>query len=190
LYSCFYLNRTSTIELKVRDNQLFLKEEAPIQGAPVISLPSSEKCIPQHYLQFKHTYESVSELIKRISFAQNYKIHVGRSDHNIYIQVEIISHENYDRGDKKRELKKVYGRKWRVEKNLPTSEILQTCYLALEKAREHELRELLTIKDKDNCKSSAALSNHIDLPLIVREYSRLINTNSKENQAPIKQEIE
>lgn len=44
----------------------------------------------------------------------------------------------------------MYGRKWRVDHKLPTSEIVQTVFLTLKTARKHEIRErfacLLLIK--------------------------------------------
>jgi hypothetical protein len=35
----------------------------------------------------------------------------------------------------------MYGRKWRVDHKLPTSEIVQTVFLTLKTARKHEIRE-------------------------------------------------
>ncbi|MEO0368603.1 MAG: hypothetical protein AAF197_07435 [Pseudomonadota bacterium] len=62
----------------------------------------------------------------------------------------------------------VYGRKWRVEPNLPSSEIIQTCLLALKKAREHEIRELFALKSSFYNATSTPFSGHSDIPLIVR----------------------
>ncbi|HEX5359574.1 MAG TPA: hypothetical protein VFW49_00505, partial [Fluviicoccus sp.] len=62
--------------------------------------------------------------------------------------------------------KLVYGRKWRIDADTPTSEVIQTAFLAISKAREHEVRELLTLTDPDSGKTSAAFSHHHDLPLM------------------------
>jgi hypothetical protein len=60
----------------------------------------------------------------------------------------------------------VYGRKWRVEKNLPSAEIIQTVYLALQKAKEHEIREVFTLLDRNTLKHSTPFSGHHDTPLL------------------------
>jgi len=58
----------------------------------------------------------------------------------------------------------VYGRKWRVEPELPTSEIIQTIFLAIKKAREHEIREVFRVNYQG--KTTTPFNNHHDLPLM------------------------
>lgn len=73
----------------------------------------------------------------------------------MYVQIGLIGRENYERGPAVRRRKLVYGRKWRLDADTPSSEILQTMYLAIQKAREHEVRELLTVYDAHSGATSA-----------------------------------
>ncbi len=151
------------------------KEEVPISGSPIVTLDSGKKCIPQHFLLFSHTVESVRKLFKRVSFSDKFNPYIYMDNDCICLQIEIIGHENYPKKkstSKEKEIKKVYGRKWRVEKNLPTSEILQTALLAIKKALEHEIRELFCYTANDI--KTTPLNNHQDFPLIVREFDNLL----------------
>jgi hypothetical protein len=62
----------------------------------------------------------------------------------------------------------VYGRRWRIDTYIPTSEVIQTAFLAIKKACEHEVRELLTIRDRDSGRTGTPFSTHVDLPLMAR----------------------
>ena len=152
--------------------KLFLDTvEKPIEGSPTITLKSGNTCIPQHFYTFNHSIDSVKKLIKRVSFSSYFNPYIFEKDDSICLQIEIIGHENYHyKKNQKREVKKVYGRKWRIEKNLPTSEIIQTTMLAIKKAIEHEVRELFKIENSELHFTTSPLNNHQDLPLICSEY--------------------
>lgn len=152
-----------------------LKDEMPIQGSPIVTLSSGNKCIPQHFLQFSHSLESVKKLFKRVSFSSNFSPYIYEDKDSLCMQIEIVGHENYPNKaeiKEKKQIKKVYGRKWRIERNLPTSEILQTAVLAIKKALEHEIREVFSYKV--NGKRTTPLNNHQDFPLITREFDNLL----------------
>ena len=42
--------------------QNIIKGETPINGAPQLKLNEEFTCVPQHYLQFEHTIETVESL--------------------------------------------------------------------------------------------------------------------------------
>jgi len=137
-------------------------------AAPVVDLPNGQSCVPQHFYGYSHSLEGVEYILSQISFSKNYPIFCDEDDQGLFIQVGIIGRENYQRNNSKRSKKIVYGRKWRVEPNLPTSEVIQTVFLALKKAREHEIRELFTLKSQDTGKISTPFNSHHDLPLMAQ----------------------
>jgi len=134
--------------------------------APNVELSNGKLYIPQHYLQYQQTTETISELLASIEFESNILLFAGEDSRSMYIQVGMVGRENYDRAHTIRAQKLVYGRKWRIDNDTPTSEVIQTAFLAIQKAREHEVRELLTICDPLSGKTSAPFSSHIDLPLM------------------------
>lgn len=167
-------SKVNVYNLDKRMNNLYLdKVEKPIDGSPTVTLNNGNQCIPQHFYTFNHTLESVKKLVKRISFSNKFNPYVFEDESSICLQIEIIGHENYHYSNSKREIKKVYGRKWRIERNLPTSEIIQTTMLAIKVAIEHELRELLKLNDTQENFTSTPFNNHQDLPLICKEHSLL-----------------
>ncbi len=165
--------------------------ESALEHAPIVPLANGEMCIAQQHLLYKHTRASVEKIVLDIEYHKNYPIFVGAvqngEQQSIYIQIGIVGYDNYPKRTAVRKTKLVYGRKWRVEPSLPTSEIIQTVFLALKVAREHEVRELLTLKvmpaeispkhspqqssapaDAVICKVSTPFNNHHDLPLLAR----------------------
>ena len=140
--------------------------EMPISGAPSIPINPSQQCIPQHYLQYQHTHKSVSDIVNDIEFDIRYPIFVSIDESSLVLQVGILGRDNYKANDDANPLHIVYGRKWRVEKNLPSAEIIQTVYLALQKAKEHEIREVFTLLDTHSQKHSTPFSGHHDTPLL------------------------
>jgi hypothetical protein len=140
--------------------------EMPISGAPSIPINPSQQCIPQHYLQYQHTHKSVSDIVNDIEFDIRYPIFVSIDESSLVLQVGILGRDNYKANDAANPLHIVYGRKWRVEKNLPSAEIIQTVYLALQKAKEHEIREVFTLLDTYSQKHSTPFSGHHDTPLL------------------------
>lgn len=156
-----------------------LPGETPLPSAPAVVLDDGTNCIPQHYLSYQHTQQSVSHIIADIEFDPKFVLFVDEDNASIFIQVGIIGKDNYLKHEKQLAEKIVYGRRWRVESQLPSSEIIQTAFLALIKAREHEIRELF--KHKTPSRDATAKSTittpfscHHDLPLIAM--SRVTNT--------------
>ncbi len=151
--------------------QPLLPGESALQNAPVAELKDGLHCIPQHYLNYQHSRESVEHLILMVEYHERYPIFVAEDDGGVYLQVGIVGWDNYkDRGEQSNS-KIVYGRKWRVEPQLPTSEILQTAFLALKKAREHEVRELFRLKTQN--KWATPFNNHHDFPLLSQSKEQL-----------------
>jgi hypothetical protein len=168
--------------------------EKALDNAPKAALADGRFCIPQHYLSYQHTLQSVEQILLDIDFDPRYPIFVSQevsnNDASIYIQVGVIGTDNYTAENTAGE-KIVYGRKWRVEPQLPTSEIIQTVFLALKKAREHEIRELFRLELQD--KNTTPFNNHHDLPLLTnsREHLQLKkDSNSEQHQAKFKNEVE
>ena len=102
--------------------------EQPVDNAPVITLNNGNQCIPQHYLVYQHTLASVQSLVYDIDFDDRFPVFVNKDNNELTIQIGIIGVDNYKSCN---EIKIVYGRKWRVEPSLPTSEIIQTVFLAI-----------------------------------------------------------
>lgn len=149
--------------------------ETPMPFAPQVTLANGKTCTPQHYLQYSQSLATVRDIVSDISVDDLTPIFVAEDHAGLYLQVGMIGRENYDRSNSSRPHKLVYGRKWRIDANTPTSEVIQTAFLAVKKAREHEVRELLTIVDVQTGKTSAAFSNHHDLPLMAAN-SELVET--------------
>ncbi len=146
--------------------------EESIVNAPVVKLSNGEQCIPQHYFRYKHTLSSVQEVVCDIHYCSRYPVFVCQENDELYIQVGIVGRDNYAPKSSLTQQKIVYGRKWRVESELPTSEIIQTVFLAIKKAREHEVRELFRLTTRG--KISTPFNNHHDLPLMAK-HSKLLS---------------
>lgn len=154
--------------------------ETPIRNAPVIGLSNGEQCIPQHYLKYQHSRKTVESIVCDIEYSDQFPIFVCEDATGIYLQVGIIGHDNYGNQSHRAQPKIVYGRKWRVEPQLPTSEIIQTAFLALKSAREHEVRELLRFHHGGG--STTPFNTHHDLPLICQN-ADLVAHNSHADDA-------
>jgi len=148
--------------------------EMPIEHAPNIELESGALCIPQHYLTYDHTRATVEAIILDIDFEPRYPIFVHEDAGGLSLQVGIIGYDNYKSIASQKNPKIVFGRKWRVERQLPTSEIIQTAFIALKKAREHEIRELIRLNHKGRV--TTPFSHHHDLPLMAQNADMFLNT--------------
>lgn len=140
--------------------------EIPMKYAPSIELPNGYTIIPQHYLRYQQTLNSVCALLNDIQFDDKTLLFAGQDHNGLYLQVGMIGRENYARHDEQRPHKLVYGRKWRIDADTPTSEVIQTAFLAISKAYEHEVRELFTVLDAWQDQMSTPFSCHQDLPLL------------------------
>lgn len=163
--------------------ETLLDGEFALEDAPHATLKDGSVCIPQHYLSYQHSLRSVEALVLKMKYSDLYPIFVSQENNDIYIQIGIIGYDNYQSKEAQSNAKIVYGRKWRVEPNLPTSEIIQTVFLAIKKAREHEIRELMRITIHDV--TSTPFNNHHDAPLITKSvdqgFSRYESTEEAEN---------
>ncbi|GLR70420.1 hypothetical protein [Agaribacter marinus] len=140
-----------------------LPGEQPMPKAPKIAIDDALNCIPQHYLTYQHDVSSVQHIASFLDFDPAYLFFVDQDNAGIFIQIGIIGADNYTPYNEQ-EPKIVYGRKWRIESNQPSSEVIQTAFLAVQKAREHEIREL--IKWRYNDVVTTPFSCHHDLPLM------------------------
>jgi hypothetical protein len=96
-----------------------------IEGAPEIHLNNKKlSYIPQQFLRYYHTRETVEELVLDIHYDEKLPIFVCEDSSGIYIQVGVISYDIYIPLQQQPCQKIIYGRKWRVEPELPTSEII------------------------------------------------------------------
>lgn len=158
-------------------------------GQPPITQLNGEHCVPQHYLTYQHSLTSVEALVSQISFDPHFPIFVAKDNTGLYLQIGIIGVDNYA-AKPRQQTKIVYGRKWRVEPNLPTSEVLQTVFLALKTAREHEIRELfklsVLVTDEQNestTKVTTPFNNHHDLPLLIKKFVTGVSLPLSDNTA-------
>lgn len=150
----------------MRNKIKLLAGEMPIDNAPVIPISQHENCIPQHYLKFQHSQETVETLVLDMHFSERFPIFVGQENGQLFLQVGVIGVDNYQSASSDNAEKVVFGRKWRVEPLLPTSEIIQTAFLAVQKAREHEVRELFRVRESNQV--TTPFNNHHDLPLMAQ----------------------
>ena len=160
--------------------------ESAMANAPCVSLANGYRFIPQHYLRYQHTAESIQQIISEIDYADNVLLFAAADITGMYVQVGLIGRENYDREHHVRPQKLVYGRKWRINSDTPTSEIIQTAFLAIKKAKEHEVRELLTLVDKASSKVSTPFSNHLDLPLMTKNKDFLQSRQLKTSELNVR----
>jgi len=164
--------------------------EVPLRNAPEVVLDNGRACIPQHYLQFQHNHESLEALLVDIDYSARYPIFACEDEGGLYLQVGIIGFDNYAKQSASPiPAKIVYGRKWRVELELPTSEIIQTAFLALKKAREHEIRELFRLIEADGHGYSTPFNNHHDLPLMAQNAELLTPASTSKNETLGSKEI-
>jgi hypothetical protein len=142
--------------------------ETPMPLAPCIELMNGKHCIPQHYLQYEQTVESVSAILNDIEAVSDILLFCGQDDSGLYLQTGSVGPDNYKRKGEAGDRRIVYGRRWRIDTYIPTSEVIQTAFLAIKKACEHEVRELLTVHDRDSGWTGTPFSTHLDLPLMAR----------------------
>ena len=165
------------------DAQPVLEGETPITGAPRVQISSQLSCIPQHFLNYAHTRSSVEAILHAIECDDHFIPFVNETSEGLFIQIGIIGRDNYTPSHKQNGAKIVYGRKWRVEPNLPSSEIIQTVFLAIKTAREHEVRECFRVRLGGHW--TTPFNNHHDLPLMARCADHLNRPSQEEIAQPI-----
>ncbi len=151
--------------------------EKPLKGAPTVTIANDLAAIPQQFLQVTRTLENIEAVLAELDFGANYPLFAGVEGPVFYVQVGVIGAENYPSKQNARYgshysgplgTKIVYGRKWMIEAAAPTSEVVQTVFLAIKKAREHELREHLYLHSECGEHRATPFNTHIDLPLLTR----------------------
>ena len=173
-----------------------------------------QEIIPQQYLDVNRSLKSVENILAKISLPDDYLLFAGQHESVIFLQVGIIGYENYPENKEQKESKKiVYGRRWMLEPTTPTSEVVQTAYLAVKKAREHELREHVffttlsttltaqgnlesqkdTVQKRQNHRTTP-FNSHMDLPVMTAYQSDFVmgsinTTNNSEDVVNIEQLI-
>ena len=149
--------------------------EQPISYAPLVQLANKNWIVPQHFLRYKHTLASVNEVLNDISFSNHFSVLAAEKNSDVYLQVAVLSPDNYRADNKAKKL--LFGRRWPVEQNLPTSELIQTAFLALKVAREHEVRELFQLQHQGA--TSTPFNNHHDLPVMAQNPELVKSTSFK-----------
>lgn len=139
--------------------------EYPISGAPSIPSDNGRQCYPQHFLHYSHSLKTIEKIVLDCKTDNKTVIFAGEDELGLYVQIGLIGFDTYKARKAQTQHKIVYGRRWRIEPFLPTSELVQTLFLAVKKAREHEVREMLKLRI--NAKYSAPFSSHQDSFLIV-----------------------
>jgi len=136
--------------------------EKAMSNSPSVTLENGLICTPQHFLNFEHTLDSLSKIVLDCQYHNHFPIFAYQQQDMLFVQVGIIGKDNYQAGSTNDEI--VYGRKWFIDGFTTTSEIIQTIMLAIQKAKEHEIRELLQVVNNDH--TTTPFNCHLDIPLI------------------------
>ncbi len=152
--------------------------ETPLAHAPSIQLANGERAVPQQFLDVNRQLDNLCNVLTEISLPNSYQLFAGQEGSCLYLIVGVIGHENYA-GYKASVLddKIVYGRRWLIEPSTPTSEIVQTAMLAVKKVREHEARELFTVRINKGRNIATPFNCHLDLPLMAANEGELISVD-------------
>ena len=148
--------------------------EKIIPGAQTIDIGGGLQHLPQHYVSYQHTLQSVEAILSRITFSDEVLLFAGHDNNGLYIQVGVIGQENYQVDNMTYPPKIVYGRRWRIDADTSSSEIVQTAMLAIKKVREHEVRELFVWHEEGH-KTSVPLSSHQDINMLKKAASYEVN---------------
>ncbi|MFT6408991.1 MAG: hypothetical protein ACJAQ6_002414 [Arenicella sp.] len=148
--------------------------ETPVAFSPTIRLSNGEHAVPQQYLDVDRKLDNLSNVVAHISVPKGYQLFAGQEGSCMYLVVGIIGKENYPASAESLKIDKiVYSRRWIIEPTTPTSEIVQTALLAVKKAREHEVRELFTVRIEQGSRIATPFNCHLDLPLMAGNQSAL-----------------
>jgi len=165
-----------------------LSGEIADKNAPQALLEDGRACIPQHYLKYQHTITSVEELILKLEYCDRYPIFVSQDALGVTIQIGIIGADNYSGNQQNEAFKIVYGRKWRIEPQLPSAEIVQTVFLAIKKAREHEVRELFRLTNMN--KVTTPFNGHHDLIMLINSKEQLNRVDEEKSWQQLQSELD
>lgn len=136
--------------------------EKAMSMSPSVTLDNGLVCTPQHFLNFTHTLESISSIVLDCKYHAHFPVFAYQEKNMLFIQVGIVGKDNYQLNSSSNKI--VYGRKWFIDGFTTTSEIIQTIMLAIQKAKEHEIRELLQVTSGQH--TTTPFNCHLDVPLI------------------------
>lgn len=160
--------------------------ETALAFAPTIRLSSGEDAVPQQYLDVDRKLDNLSNVLAHISVPKGYQLFAGQEGSCLFLIVGVIGKENYPASREMAQLDKmVYGRRWLIEPTTPTSEIVQTSLLAIKKVREHEVRELLTVRIDQGSHATTPFNCHLDLPLMAGNQSTLASASALNVEAKL-----
>lgn len=153
--------------------------ETALNYAPTVRLSNGELAVPQQYLEVARDLDNLSNVLAEIRTPKNFPLFAEQEGSCLFLLVGVIGVENYrrkssnisDRGLGQEKI--VYGRRWLIEDSKPSSEIVQTAMLAVKKAREHEIRELLTVGINNGQQLTTPFNCHLDLPLMAGHRSTM-----------------
>jgi len=168
------------IPKQLENDQLKQNEfgETPLAYAPTIRLSNGEEAVPQQFLDVDRKLANLCNVLVHVSVPSGYQLFAGQQDSCLYIIVGVVGKENYPGSPEIAKMDKiVYGRRWLIEPTTPTSEIVQTALLAIKKVREHEVRELLTVRIDNSTRVTTPFNCHLDLPLMAGNASTLAGSS-------------
>lgn len=152
-----------------------------ISHAKKVTIDTVGEIYPQHYYTYHQNVDSLSRILSLIQAPPGFLLFSGQDNNGLYLQVGIIGHENYVRDGKPDISKLVYGRKWRIDADTPATEVVQTTLLAIQKVREHEVRELLSWTDPDNGIRTTPFSCHQDINLLTLQFANAKTKSDPKN---------
>jgi hypothetical protein len=160
--------------------------ETALAFSPTIRLANGEEAVPQQYLDVDRKLDNLSNVITQVSVPCGYQLFAGQEGSCLYLVVGILGKENYPRSaEMAMKDKIVYSRRWIIEPTTPTSEIVQTALLAVKKAREHEARELFSVRIDQSSRVTTPFNCHLDLPLMAGNESTLAKASALDVEAQL-----
>lgn len=101
------------------------------------------------------TFDEIKEVVSKCSFG-DWQINVKRKKDTVYLQISATTIDLTDES----ETYSWHGRKWLISPWMTDSEIIQTAFLAVKTAVEHEAREMFKFD------GVAIFGPHMDLKLL------------------------
>jgi len=173
-------NNQNRAHVEVNADYLDVYGERALPFAPKVLVFNELEAVPQQFLIVSRSLSQLVEILARIKVLDGYILFASKVDNALTLQVGIIGYENYPAANDcnpSQRTKIVYGRRWLIEDSTPTSEVIQTAFLAVQKAREHELREKLSIEFDQEGHRATPFNSHQDTPLMARVSSVAASPN-------------
>ena len=164
---------------KIPSSELLEFGEFSLPEAPAVTVFDRIESIPQQFFRVQRNLTQLENLLSQISVPFGFILFADELTNGYVVQIGIVGEENYPnsvvsaysnrqtgQNSCNDQAKIVYGRRWLIEESTPSSEILQTVLLAVQKAREHELREKLAVVFSNDGKQGTPFNSHQDAPLM------------------------